>query len=84
MLFDYLVLVLEVPFYVFPPGSKNKPKQNVPTEPAAPKRKPKPPPLETAPAEAPAPVEALAEAPAASAHKRAAARPAHAGEAVGL
>ena len=26
-----------------PPGSKNKPKQNVPTEPAAPKRKPKPP-----------------------------------------
>ena len=30
-----------------PPGSKNKPKQDVPTEPAAPKRKPKPP-LETA------------------------------------
>ena len=28
-----------------PPGSKNKPKQDVPTEPAAPKRKPKP--LET-------------------------------------
>ena len=26
-----------------PPGSKNKPKQDVPTEPAAPKRKPKPP-----------------------------------------
>ena len=47
-----------------PPGSKNKPKQDVPTEPAAPKRKPKPPPLETAPAEAPAPVEAPAEAPA--------------------
>ena len=44
-----------------PPGSKNKPKQDVPTEPAAPKRKPKPPPLETAPAEAPAPVEAPAE-----------------------
>ena len=44
-----------------PPGSKNKPKQDVPTEPAAPKRKPRPPPLETAPAEAPAeapPVEA--------------------------
>ena len=41
-----------------PPGSKNKPKQDVPAEPAAPKRKPKPPPLETAPAEAPAPVEA--------------------------
>ena len=48
-----------------PPGSKNKPKQDVPTEPAAPKRKPKPPPLETAPAEAPveAPAEAPAEAP---------------------
>ena len=45
-----------------PPGSKNKPKQDVPTEPAAPKRKPKPPPLETP--EAPAPVEAPAEAPA--------------------
>ena len=30
-----------------PPGSKNKPKQDVPTEPAAPKRKPKPLPLET-------------------------------------
>ena len=39
-----------------PPETKNKPKQDVPTEPAAPKRKPKPPPLETAPAEAPAPV----------------------------
>ena len=26
-----------------PPGSRNKPKQDVPTEPAAPKRKPKPP-----------------------------------------
>ena len=37
-----------------PPGSKNKPKQDVPTEPAAPKRKPKPPPVETTPAEAPA------------------------------
>ena len=36
-----------------PPGSKNKPKQDVPTEPAAPKRKPKPPPLETAPVDAP-------------------------------
>ena len=39
-----------------PPGSKNKPKQDVPTEPAAPKRKPKP--VETAaetPAEAPPP-----------------------------
>ena len=35
-----------------PPGSKNKPKQDVPTEPAAPKRKPKPP--VEAPAEAPA------------------------------
>ena len=48
-----------------PPGSKNKPKQDVPTEPAAPKRKPKPPPLETpeAHAEAPAPAEAPAEAP---------------------
>ena len=45
-----------------PPGSKNKPKQDVPTEPAAPKRKPKPPPLETP--EAPAPVKAPAEAPA--------------------
>ena len=43
-----------------PPGSKNKPKQDVPTEPAAPKRKPKPLPLET-PAEAPA--EAPPEAP---------------------
>ena len=30
-----------------PPGSKNKPKRDVPTEPAAPKRKPKPLPLET-------------------------------------
>ena len=40
-----------------PPGSKNKPKQDVPTEPAARKLKPKPPPLETpeAHAEAPAP-----------------------------
>ena len=46
-----------------PPGSKNKPKQDVPTEPAAPKRMPKPLPLET-PAEAPAPVEAPVEAPA--------------------
>ena len=48
-----------------PPGSKNKPKQDVPTEPAAPKRKPKPPPLETTPAEAPveAPAAAPAEAP---------------------
>ena len=48
-----------------PPGSKNKPKQDVPTEPAAPKRKPKPPPLETpeAHAEAPAPAEAPPEAP---------------------
>ena len=48
-----------------PPGSKNKPKQDVPAEPAAPKRKPKPPPLEApveAPAEAPAPVEAPAPA----------------------
>ena len=49
-----------------PPGSKNKPKQDVPTEPAAPKRKAKrkgkPPPIETP--EAPAPVEAPAEAPA--------------------
>ena len=45
-----------------PPGSKNKPKQDVPTEPAAPKCKPRPPPLETP--EAPAPVEAPAEAPA--------------------
>ena len=35
-----------------PPGSKNKPKQDVPTEPAAPKRKPKP--VETTPVEAPA------------------------------
>ena len=35
-----------------PPGSKNKPKQDVPTEPAAPKRKPKPP-VQTAPAETP-------------------------------
>ena len=65
-----------------PPGSKNKPKQDVPTEPAAPKRKPKPPPVE-------APAEAPAEAPGgtgctggASAHKRAAARAPHAGEAV--
>ena len=49
-----------------PPGSKNKPKQDVPTEPAAPKRKPKPLPLETAPAEAP-PAEAPAEAPPAEA-----------------
>ena len=38
-----------------PPGSKNKPKQDVPTEPAAPKRKPK---------AVEAPVEAPAEAPA--------------------
>ena len=49
-----------------PLGSKNKPKQDVPTEPAAPKRKPKPP-LETAPAEAPPaeapPAEAPVEAP---------------------
>ena len=37
-----------------PPGSKNRPKQDVPTEPAAPKRKPKPFPVETMPAEAPA------------------------------
>ena len=47
-----------------PPGSKNKPKQDVPVEPAAPKRKPKP--VETAPAEAPAeapPAEAPPEAP---------------------
>ena len=45
-----------------PPGSRNKPKQDVPTEPAAPKRKPKP--VET-PAEAPVemPAEAPAEAP---------------------
>ena len=43
-----------------PPGSKNKPKQDVPTEPAAPKRKPKPP-VETTPVEAPA--EAPPEAP---------------------
>ena len=35
-----------------PLGSKNKPKQDVPTEPAAPKRKPKP--VETTPVEAPA------------------------------
>ena len=45
-----------------PPGSKNKPK---PTEPAAPKRKPKPP-VETTPVEAPAeapPAEAPVEAP---------------------
>ena len=41
-----------------PPGSKNKPKQDVPTEPAAPKRKPKP--VETTPVEAP-PAEAPAE-----------------------
>ena len=48
-----------------PPGSKNKPKQDVPTEPAAPKRKPKPP-VETTPVEAPAeapPAEAPVEAP---------------------
>ena len=44
-----------------PPGSKNKPKQDVPTEPAAPKRKPKPP-LETPEAHAEAP-EAPPEAP---------------------
>ena len=46
-----------------PPGSKNKPKQDVPTEPAAPKRKPKP--VETTPVEAPPPAEAppWAEAP---------------------
>ena len=43
-----------------PAGSKNKPKQDVPTEPAAPK--PKPPPVKTAVAEAP-PAEAPAEAP---------------------
>ena len=43
-----------------PPGSKNKPKQDVPTEPAAPKRKPKPP-VETTPVEAPPPAEAPAE-----------------------
>ena len=50
-----------------PTAPKNKPKQDVPTEPAAPKRKLKPPPVETTPpAEAPAeaPPEApLAEAP---------------------
>ena len=45
-----------------PLGSKNKPKQDVPTEPAAPKRKPKPP-LETAPAEAPAEAPAAPEPP---------------------
>ena len=50
-----------------PPGSKNKPKQDVPTEPAAPKRKPKPP-VETTPVEAPPPAEAPpAEAPPAEA-----------------
>ena len=49
-----------------PPGSKNKP-QDVPTEPAAPKRKPKPP-VETTPVEAPPPAEAPpAEAPPAEA-----------------
>ena len=61
-----------------PPGSKNKPKQDVPTEPAAPKRKPKPP-LETAPTGG-----GTGSTGGASAHKRAAARPAHAGEAVRL
>ena len=60
-----------------PPGSKTT-EQNVPTKPAAPKRKPKPPPLKTAPAEAPPPAEARLNR-GASAHKRAAARPAHAG-----
>ena len=45
-----------------PPGSKNKPKQDVPTEPAAPKRKPKPP-VETPEAHTEAPAEAPAEAP---------------------
>ena len=47
-----------------PPGSKNKPKQDVPTEPAAPKRKPKPLPLETPEAPAEAHAEAPVEAPA--------------------
>ena len=42
-----------------PPGSKNKPKQDVPT---APKRKPKPP-VETTPVEAPAEAPAEPEAP---------------------
>ena len=36
------------------PLEQNKPKQDAPAEPVAPKRKPKPPPLATAPAEAPA------------------------------
>ena len=61
---------------------QEQPKQDVPSKPAAPKRKPKPSRLRRRP-EAPAPVEAPAEAPApaepeALANKRAAARPAHA------
>ena len=52
-----------------PLGSKNKPKQDVPTEPAAPKRKPKP--VETTPVEAPPAEAPPAEAPPAEAPQRA-------------